>query len=111
MTDWRIRYYIATGQLGAESDCGFRYSPAVIPDTELAQLRHHARSSGNVMIVDEMYGDDTIWEFGGKMGSVSRRRTPVTEFWANVYVDGTGDSVVVYDGFKANYPGKSTAIE
>jgi hypothetical protein len=37
-------------------------------------------------------------------------RTPVTEFWPNLHFDNIRASIVVYDDFNANYPGKTLAI-
>jgi hypothetical protein len=110
MTDWEIRYYVSTGQANAASSYGHCYSPEAIRDTELAQLRGYARPYDNIRIFAEIYGEDTTWEYGDKTGCVSRIRTPVTEFWPNLHFDGNHAKIVVYNGFKANYPGKSVVI-
>ncbi|KAH7071105.1 hypothetical protein BKA63DRAFT_419790 [Paraphoma chrysanthemicola] len=104
MTDWELRYYVATGQAGQSSTYGHCNSPAAIRDAELAQLRYHAQLHGNIKIVAEIYGDDTTWAYGDKVQSVTRHRTPVTEFWPNVHFDGSRYAFVTYDDFQSTYP-------
>jgi hypothetical protein len=110
MTDWEIRYYVSTDQADAASSYGHCCSPEAIRDAELAQLRGYARPYDNIRIFAEIYCEDTTWEYGDKLGCVSRTRTPVTEFWPNLHFDNTCASIVVYDDFNANYPGKPLAI-
>jgi hypothetical protein len=86
MTNWQIRYYVPTGQANEEIAYGYTLDEdmsSAIRDAELAQLRCYANTSrhGNISIVAEVYGEDTKWEFGDKSGSVTRQRTPATEFW------------------------------
>ncbi|KAH7067871.1 hypothetical protein FB567DRAFT_457812 [Paraphoma chrysanthemicola] len=106
MTDWELRYYVATGQGGQSSAYGHRNSPTAIRDAELAQLRYRAQQYGNIKVMAEIYGDDTTWAYGDKVQSVTRHRTPVTEFWPNVHFDGSRFDFVTYDGFQSTYPGK-----
>ena len=91
MTNWQIRYYVPTGQAGVETSYGSTSDEegmaSLIRDTELAQLRGYADTCGrgNITIVAEMYGDNTEWEFGDESHSVTRHRSPVTEFWPNLH--------------------------
>ncbi|KAL1799479.1 hypothetical protein ACET3X_003516 [Alternaria dauci] len=96
MTDWQIRYYVPTGQAGVETSYGNTTDadgeegmPELIRDAELAQLRRYAamHGQGHITVVAEVYGDNTGWELGDELHSVTRHRSPVTEFWPNLDFD------------------------
>jgi hypothetical protein len=89
MTDWDVRYYVATWQTGESIAYGNCESPADIRDTELAQLRYYTHRYSNIKIMAEVYGDHIAWEYGDVVRSVTRLRTPVSEFWPNVQFDGS----------------------
>jgi hypothetical protein len=87
MTDWELRYYVSTGQVEKSSEYGNCESPEAIRDAELAQLRYHAKQHHNINVMAEIYGENTAWEYGDEVNSITRRRTPVTEFWPNLHID------------------------
>tara|TARA_R110002003_G_scaffold1519_3_gene23191 strand:- start:2589 stop:3704 length:1116 start_codon:yes stop_codon:yes gene_type:complete len=106
MTEWDVRYYVATGQAGESIAYGHCKNPADIRDTELVQLRYYTHRYSNIKIMAEIYGDHTTWEYGDAVRSVTRHRTPVSEFWPNVHFDGSRWYFTTYDDFEMNYPSK-----
>ncbi|KAF1943969.1 hypothetical protein EJ02DRAFT_432753 [Clathrospora elynae] len=78
-----------------------------IRDTELAELRGYARRSehGNITVVAEMLGEKSkLWEFGVELQSVTRHRTPATEFWPNTHFDPGRYDFSKRGHFKIYYP-------
>jgi hypothetical protein len=111
MTDWQIRYYVPTGQADSSIEYGHTgdyHMSNVIRDAELAQLRSYANTCGhgNITIVVEVYGENTEWEYGDESGSVTRHRSPVTEFWPNLHFDPCKYRFEDGHHFQRNYPGK-----
>jgi len=111
MTEWQIRYYIPTGQAGVSIRYGCTMDDDMahaIRDTELAQLRSYAKTCGhdNVTIIAELYGENTAWEYGDKSDSVTRLRSPATDFWPNLHFDPWKYSMPHHQHWNRSYPGK-----
>lgn len=106
MTDWEIRYYVATGQSGKMIEYGRCQHPREIRDTDMAQLRYYASSYNNISVMAEVYGEHTEWESGERLSAVTRTRTPVTEFWPNVHFDVGRYDFTSYADCRHNYPGE-----
>ncbi|KAH3912391.1 hypothetical protein HBI56_204480 [Parastagonospora nodorum] len=105
MTDWKMRYYVATGQANTQIAYGYchRYN---IQDTELAQICDYARPYSSIKVFAEMYGENTAWDYGDATGCVTRMRTPVTEFWPNLHFDAHRYPSVLLGSFRFEYRSK-----
>lgn len=106
LTIWEIRYYLPTGQAGVAVEYGSCELLEDVRDIELSQLRYHANQYDNVFVMAEIYGDDTSWELGDRVGCAVRMRTPATEFWPNVHWDPSEYSIVTYKDFRKVYLGE-----
>jgi hypothetical protein len=116
MTLWQIRYYVPTGQAHAPIAYGSVYDDeemsSALRNCELAQLRYYANTCGhdNILIFAEMCGEDNEWEFGDNAGSVTRRRTPATEFWPILHFDPWRYHPADGRHLQRSYPGESTTV-